>query len=57
MDQTRSEILIEKLINNSLTAEELDELLESLKGQEEEYTEILKKYFDSLFNKPASEEE
>ena len=57
MAQTRSEILIEKLINNSLTAEELDELLESLKGQEEEYTEILKKYFDSLFNKPSSEEE
>ena len=57
MAQTRSEILIEKLINNSLTAEELDELLESLKGQEEEYTEILKKYFDSLFNKSHSEEE
>lgn len=57
MAQTRSEILIEKLINNSLTAEELDELLESLKGQEEEYTEILKKYFDSLFNKSPSEEE
>ena len=57
MAQTRSEILIEKLINNSLTGEELDELLESLKGQEEEYTEILKKYFDSLFNKSASEEE
>lgn len=57
MTQSRSEILIEKLINNSLTSEELDELLESLKGQEEEYTDILKKYFDSLFNKSASEEE
>lgn len=57
MTQTRSELLIEKLINNSLTSEELDELLESLKGQEAEYTEILKKYFDSLFNKTASEQE
>ena len=57
MAQTRSEILIEKLINNSLTGEELDELLESLKGQEEEYTEILKEYFDSLFNKSPSEKE
>ncbi len=55
MTQTRSEILIEKLINNSLTSEELDELLGSLKGHEEEYTEILKKYFDSLVNKAVSE--
>jgi hypothetical protein len=57
MTQTRSEILIEKLINNSLTPEELDELLGSLKGHDEEYSEILRKYFDSLFNTSASDEE
>lgn len=56
MTHTRFEILVDKLINNSLTPEELDELLGSLKGHEEEYSEILKKYFDSLFNPSVSDE-
>jgi uncharacterized protein YajQ (UPF0234 family) len=55
MTQTRSEILIEKLIKNTLTSEELDELLETLKGKEGEYTVHLKKYFESLIDKKVSQ--
>ncbi|ADQ19031.1 hypothetical protein Lbys_3380 [Leadbetterella byssophila DSM 17132] len=50
MPSTRVEILIHKLISNSLTPEELDELLMLLEDSEEDITKVLKEYFDRLVN-------
>ncbi|MFS0489288.1 hypothetical protein [Leadbetterella byssophila] len=50
MPSTRVEILINKLISNSLTPEELDELLMLLEDSEEDITKVLKEYFDRLVN-------
>lgn len=50
MPSTRVEILINKLISNSLTSEELDELLMLLEDSEEDITKVLKEYFDRLVN-------
>ena len=56
MQKTRSEQLIDKLINSTLTPEELEELLDGMKNQntENEYTEILKKFFEELMKKTDS---
>jgi hypothetical protein len=50
MPATRVEILINKLISNSLTPEELGELLMLLEDSEEDITKVLKEYFDRLVN-------
>jgi len=50
MQASRSEILIQKLISNTLSPEELDELLAAMKEQEvqKEMSEFLEKYFETL---------
>lgn len=50
MQASRSEILIQKLISNTLSPEELDELLAAMKEQEvqKELSEFLEKYFENL---------
>lgn len=50
MQASRSEILIQKLISNTLGPEELDELLAAMKEQEvqKELSEFLEKYFENL---------
>lgn len=60
MPAPRSEILMEKLISNSLSPEELGELLAALKEQEvqQEMSEFLEKYFERLlrrFNEAGGE--
>jgi hypothetical protein len=50
MPATRVEILINKLISNSLTPEELGELLMLLEDSEEDITKVLKEYFYRLVN-------
>lgn len=53
MQPSRSEILMEKLIGNTLSPEELDELLAAMKEQEvqEEMSDFLEKYFERLINR------
>ncbi len=53
MQGSRSEILMQKLISNTLSPEELDELLAAMKEQEvqAEMSEFLKKYFDHLVSR------
>lgn len=53
MEGSRSEILMQKLISNTLSPEELDELLAAMKEQEvqAEMSEFLKKYFDNLVSR------
>lgn len=53
MQGSRSEILMQKLISNTLSPEELDELLAAMKEQEvqAEMSEFLKKYFDNLVSR------
>lgn len=53
MQPSRSEILMQKLISNTLSPEELDELLAAMKEREvqAEMSEFLKKYFDNLVNR------
>ncbi len=55
----RSEILINKLIDNSLDPKELDELILGLQNVEEreKYSEALQKYFESLLEKSNVKEE
>lgn len=50
MSRTRAEILINKMLNNNLTASELEEFLKGFdNGQQEQiYSEILEAYFDRL---------
>ncbi|RRB07592.1 FecR family protein [Larkinella rosea] len=50
MVRSRAEYLINKLISNSLTEKELDELLEGLGKDEmqEQYSSVLEKYFNEL---------
>lgn len=60
MEASRSEILVRKLISNSLTAEELDELLAAIQEEEanQDMGQLLEKYFDELveyFSKRPSE--
>lgn len=52
MEGTRPDYLIDKLLNNKLSKEELDELLSKI-GEEEmsvEYSVILEEYFNELLN-------
>ncbi len=52
MPNSRPEILIDKLLSNTLSMDELQELLADL-GQEEmdpRYSAILEKYFNRLIN-------
>lgn len=53
MQASRSEILMEKLISNTLSPEELDELLAAMKEQEvqEEMSDFLEKYFERLISR------
>ncbi len=53
MQPSRSEILMEKLIGNTLSPEELDELLAAMKEQEvqEEMSDFLEKYFGKLMDR------
>lgn len=53
METPRSEILLQKLISNTLSAEELDELLAAMQGEEvrEEMTQFLQKYFEQLLDR------
>lgn len=53
MKRPSSQLLLDKLINNDLSLEELNQFLLGLKEQktEEEYSEILKKYFEKLLEK------
>ena len=60
MEPSRSEILLQKLIHNTLSPEELDELLEAMKEPEVQarMSEFLELYFERLinrFNKPPGE--
>ncbi len=50
MSRNRAEILIEKMLSNKLTADELSEFLKSIsdKKQEAYYDEILEKYFNQI---------
>lgn len=41
---------MEKLIGNSLSAEELEELLHLIEDAEEEVSAVLQQYFDKLVN-------
>ena len=50
MQASRVEILMEKLIGNSLSVEELEELLVLVDHAEEEISEVLRQYFDKLVN-------
>jgi hypothetical protein len=52
MERSRPEYLIDKLLSNELSKEELDELLTEL-GEKEmspEYSAILEHYFNQLLN-------
>lgn len=53
MEVSRSEILLEKLISNSLSPEELDELLAAMKEEEvqKQMSEFLEKYFGKLLDR------
>lgn len=53
MPASRSEILMNRLISNSLSPEELDELLEAMKEQEvqQQMSDFLKKHFEKLLSR------
>ncbi len=59
MQPSRSEILMEKLISNSLSSEELDELLAAMKEQEvqEKISVFLEQYFRHLLEQLNAEDE
>ncbi|WP_031530735.1 hypothetical protein [Dyadobacter crusticola] len=50
MSLSRAEILIEKLISNKLSGEELSELLAGITSEEQqqEYSDVLEAYFNQL---------
>ena len=58
MANPRAEYLINKLIANELSAQELDEFLAGLRDSELQiyYSEFLWTYFDSLVNQNQPEE-
>jgi hypothetical protein len=59
MTPTRVEKLIDKLIANKLSGEELGELLEGINNENEQqkYSDALEIYFDRLLNEHAGEKE
>lgn len=48
MQTSRAEILMEKLLSDSLSAEELEELLGLVETSEELISEVLRQYFERL---------
>ena len=50
MSRSRAEILINKLISNKLSGDELSELLEGINDEndQEKYSDALRSYFDTL---------
>lgn len=50
MSLSRAEYLINRLISNKLSGEELSELLEGVGSQEQQqsYSDVLEKYFNQL---------
>ena len=59
MPASRSEILMQKLISNTLSPEELDELLGAMQEQEvqEEMSAFLERYFGQLVERLNAEDE
>ena len=59
MPASRSEILMQKLISNTLSPEELDELLAAMQEQEvqEEMSAFLERYFGQLVERLNAEDE
>lgn len=59
MTPSRVEKLIDKLIANKLSGEELGELLEGINNENEQqkYSDALEIYFDRLLNEHAGEKE
>ncbi len=60
MEPSRSQILLQKLISNTLSPEELDELLAAMQEREvlDEMSDFLENYFGKLierFDKPLNE--
>lgn len=58
MALSRAEKLINKLISNKLSAEELSELLEGITSEEDQqkYSDILEIYFDKLLKEEEKQE-
>lgn len=58
MSLSRVEILIEKLISNKLSGEELSELLAGITSEEQqrEYSEVLEAYFNQLLKEEQKQE-
>jgi len=56
MQKSRARYLIEALIHNNLSRQELDELLEGLGNVEamDEYSDVLRNYFDKLLTDMGS---
>lgn len=59
MPASRSEILMQKLISNTLSPEELDELLAAMQEKEvqEEMSAFLERYFGQLVERLNAEDE
>lgn len=58
MALSRAENLINKLISNKLSAEELSELLEGItnEGDQQKYSDILETYFNKLLKEEEKQE-
>ncbi|WP_138484931.1 hypothetical protein [Dyadobacter bucti] len=58
MALSRAEKLINKLISNELSAEELSELLEGItsEGDQQKYSDILETYFNKLLKEEEKQE-
>lgn len=58
MALSRAEKLINKLISNKLSAEELSELLEGItsEGDQQKYSDILEIYFNKLLKEEEKQE-
>ncbi|KQS24844.1 hypothetical protein [Dyadobacter sp. Leaf189] len=58
MSLSRAETLIEKLISNKLSGEELSELLAGITSEEQqqEYSDVLEAYFNQLLKEGQKQE-
>jgi hypothetical protein len=58
MSLSRAEKLIEKLISNKLSGEELSELLSGITSEEQqqEYSDVLEAYFNQLLKEEQKQE-
>lgn len=58
MALSRAEKLINKLISNELSAEELSELLEGItsEGDQQKYSDVLETYFNKLLKEEKKQE-